>query len=223
MKKQKVLYVLKYIPLVLCVILILWYINNSKEITVQSILNYTHDNLFAAALIILFLYALKSMSIVFPIIVLEVAAGHLFSTPTALFINITGIIIGLIVSYFVGYFSGSDAIDNIMKKHPSLEKVIKKQNSNPFFTCFFLRTLCILPRDAVSIYFGAVKFPFSTYLLASTLGSLPNTILATLFGNSIAEPSSPMFWISVLLMILFSGGSLIVYNIIIKKNHLHQR
>lgn len=122
----------------------------------------------------------------------------------------------MIISYFVGYFSGSSAVDKITKKYPILEKLLQKQNKNPFFTCFFLRILTVFPRDALSIYSGAVKFPFDIYLLAGTLGSIPNTLLATLFGASINEPSSPIFWISVLLMITFAAGSLFVYNKFIK-------
>ncbi|MFU0826750.1 MAG: TVP38/TMEM64 family membrane protein [Lachnoclostridium sp.] len=216
MRKRKFYSALKYLPLALCIILIIWYLRNSEEITVQTILDYTPDNLLAAALVLLCLYALKSISIVFPIIVLEVAAGHLFPTIIAFLINISGIVIGMIESYFVGYFSGSGAIDKVTKKYPAIEKIIQKQGSNPFFTCFFLRTLCILPRDGVSIYLGATRVPFGIYLLASTLGSLTNTILATLFGTSITEVTSPVFWISILLMILFAGGSLLVYRIFVK-------
>jgi len=69
----------------------------------------------------------------------------------------------------------------------------------------------------VSIYLGAVKFPFGTYLVASTLGSLPSTVLATMFGTSVTEPTSPLFWLSILLMILFAGGSLLFYNLFIKE------
>lgn len=217
MKKHKYLSVLKYLPLILCIILIIWYLSNIKEISVQTILDYTPDNLLAAALVLLFLYALKSFSIVFPVLFLEVAAGHLFSPTVALIINITGIVIGIIISYFIGYFSGSEAIAKVANIHPAIEKIIQKQNRNPFFTCFFLRTLYILPRDAVSIYLGAVKFPFGTYLVASTLGSLPSTVLATMFGTSVTEPTSPLFWLSILLMILFAGGSLLFYNLFIKE------
>jgi len=202
--------------LALCIILIIWYLNYSEEISMQTILDYTPDNLLAAALVILFLYALKSMSIVFPIIVLEVAAGHIFPVIIAIIINIFGMIICLTVPYFVGYFSGSGAINKMTQKYPILEKLIQKQSKNSFFACFFVRTLYFLPRDAVSMFFGAVKFSFGVYLLASALVSLPNVILATLFGTSITEPASPMFWISTSLMILFAGVSLFIYNIFIK-------
>lgn len=209
--KQRCLSILKYLPFALCLILIICYLGFSGEITAQTILDYTPDNLLAATLILLILYALKSITIVFPIIILEVAVGHLFTTIPAIIINTLGIVIGYIISYWIGRFSGTDAINKLLKRYPAFNAIVQKQNSNSSFMCFFLRTLFILPGDAVSIYLGAVKTPFWHYLIASTLGSLPSTILATLFGASITEPSSPMFWISILLMTLYAGCSLLVY------------
>lgn len=211
MKKQQFISLLKYLPFAICLLLIICYLGISEEVTVQTILDYTPDNLLAAALILLFMYALKSITIVFPIIILEVAVGHLFSTLPAIIINTLGTLIGYIIAYFIGYFSGANAVNKMIKKYPTLEKIIKTQSENSFFSCFFLRTLCVLPGDAVSVCLGAVKSPFRMYLMSSVLGSLPSTILATLFGASITEPSSPMFWISIVLMTLYSGVSLLIY------------
>lgn len=211
MKNNRYSSLIKYLPLVLCFILIVCYIGFSESITVQTILDYTPDNLLAAACILLLFYAVKSITIVFPIIILEVAVGHLFAPIPAIIINTLGILIGYIISYWIGHFSGSSAVSKLLKKYPAFEIFVQKQNNNSSFMCFFLRTLFILPGDAVSMYLGAVKTPFGRYLLASILGSLPSTILATLFGANISEPSSPMFWISIVLMTLFSGCSLLVY------------
>jgi len=216
MKNKRYFTFLKYIPLALCIILIILYLSNKDKITVQTIINYTPKNKLTAALVLLSLYALKSLSIVFPIIILEVASSQLFPTIIAFIINMLGIILGMVISYFVGYFSGSSAVEKITQKYPIIEKFIKKQSKSPFFTCFLLRTLTVFPREAVSIYSGAVRFPFSIYLLAGTLGSIPNTILATLFGANVTEPTSPAFWISILLMLIFAGGSFLVYNKLVK-------
>lgn len=213
MKNKHYSSLLKYLPLILCIILIVCYLGFSEDITVQTILDYTPDNLLAAACILLLFYAVKSITIVFPIIILEVAGGHLFAPIPAIIVNTLGIAIGYIISYWIGHFSGTDAINKLLKKYPAFDIIVQKQNSNSSFMCFFLRTLFILPGDAVSIYLGAVKTPFRRYLITSTLGSLPSTVLATLFGASITEPSSPMFWISILLMTLYAGCSLFVYHV----------
>ncbi len=211
MKKAHNSYFLQYLPLFICLIFMICLIGLSEDISVQTILEYTPDNLIVAAFVLIALYAIKSITIVFPIIILEVAVGHLFPPLTAIIISMIGIIVGYIICYWIGYFSGANVLNKLLNKYPTFELFIRKQNDHSSFVCFFLRTLCVLPGDVVSMYLGAVKTPFIYYLLASALGSFPSTVLATLFGASITEPESPMFWISIVLMCIYSGISILVY------------
>lgn len=211
MKKNSNNSYLQYLPLLVCFIFIVCFIGFSEKISVQTILKYTPDNPIVAAIVLIFLYALKSVTVIFPIIILEVAGGHLFAPVPAIIINIIGIVVGYVITYWIGYFSGTTAIERLIKKYPPFKFLIEKQNNNSTFICFFLRTLSVLPGDVVSMYLGAVRTPFTRYLLVSALGTFPSTVLATLFGSSITEPSSPMFWISIVLMVLYSGVSFLIY------------
>lgn len=202
------------LPFALCIILILCY---SDEISAQTIIEYTPKNPFAATLILLLMYAAKSVSIVFPLIILEIAGGHLFSPIPAIIINMLGILVCHSISYWIGHFVGATALDKLIKKHALLDSAINKQKNNAFFMCFFLRTLYCLPGDVVSMYLGTVSIPFNRYIIASTLGSLPRTILATLFGACITKPFSPMFWISFISITIFSSSSFLVYYVYTKK------
>lgn len=217
MQSKKWLSILKLIPFTLCILLILCYLIFGKEISVQTIIDYTPKSPFLATIILLLMYGFKSISIVFPLIILEIAGGHLFPTIPAIIINTIGIMICHVVAYWIGHISGTAALEKLVEKHSIIETIIQNQNNNSFFICFLLRTLYCLPGDIVSMYLGAAKTPFKCYLFASTLGTLPSTILATLFGASITEPSSPMFWISVVLMTLFAGASWLFYHIYKKK------
>lgn len=219
MQNKKWLSILKLLPFTLCILLILCYLVFGEEISVQTIINYTPQSPFLATIILFLMYGTKSVSVVFPLIILEIAGGHLFPTIPAIIINTIGIIICHTIAYGIGRFSGTNVIGNLVTKHSLIESVIQKQNDNTFFICFFLRTLYCLPGDVVSMYLGAVKTPFKCYISASTLGTLPSTILATLFGASITEPSSPMFWISILLMTLFAGSSWLAYYVYKRKTH----
>lgn len=55
MKNKKYFSLLKYIPVALCIILIILYLTNKDKITVETILNYTPHNPITAAFVILFL------------------------------------------------------------------------------------------------------------------------------------------------------------------------
>ncbi|MCM1188570.1 MAG: VTT domain-containing protein [bacterium] len=210
-KHKRIQIFLKCLPFIVCVIFIILILVSGKEITVQSVLDYTPEDPLAAAFVILLLYALKSISFVFPIAVLQIATGHLFRTPIALLVNFLGRAITITIPYWVGRFSGSGMVDSLLKKYPKLQKAYSRQGQNPFFISFLLRTFCFLPGDAVSLYLGAMKIPFPYYLMGGILGTILGVVLATILGSSIREPDSPAFWLSALLMASMAVVSLILY------------
>lgn len=213
-KHKKSHTVLKFLPLAVCAILIILLFASGKEITVQTVLDYTPESPLAAAVVILLLYALKSASFVFPIAVLQIATGHLFRTPLALLVNFMGRAVTLMIPYWIGRFSGSGLIDSLSEKYPKLKDICSGQRENPVFLSFLLRTFCFLPGDVVSLYLGAVKIPFACYLAGGILGTTPGVVLSTIFGASIKDPGSPAFWISGMLMALMAVVSfgMYVYN-----------
>lgn len=216
-RRQQIVALLRYIPLVLCLVCMMIFLLSRDEWSVEAILQYSPDNTFLAAMMMLVLYAAKSMSIVFPMMVLQIVGGHLFSVPVAMVVNIAGMVVLLTLPYWVGYFSGSDLVQKLMKKHPKLQTAVEYQQQDNLFVTFFLRVISILPGDIVSMYFGAVKTPFWTYLLGSSLGTVPGVITSTLIGSSLTEPGSPMFLFSLFLTIFLSVISLLVHHLYRKK------
>ncbi len=194
-----------------CVVLASLFLLATGDFSVQALLEFTPEDPAKAAVVLLLLYALKSATVFFPLLVLEIAAGHLFSPLAALGINLAGILIVLTVPYGIGHFGGIDAIQKVVQKYPRLGEIIDKQQEGPFFLCFFLRVIGCLPGDIVTMYFGATRMPFWKNLIAGTLGILPSMILATFLGSSIQDPGSPAFWISVILMVTLSLLSLLLY------------
>lgn len=203
--------ILKFLPVVICIAFIILPLASSKEITVQAVLDFTPEAPLAAAFVILLLYALKSMSFVFPIAVLQIATGHLFKTPIALLINFLGRAVTLTIPYWAGRFSGADMIENLIRKYPKLDEIYSRQGKNPLFVSFLLRTFIFLPGDAVSLYLGATKIPFLHYLAGGILGTTLGVVLSTILGSSIKEPGSPAFILSASLMILVAVISTLLY------------
>ena len=205
MKNNKILLaLLRIIPVVLCVVFgLVWFLNRD-EISVESIISHAPENYALAIVFIMLLYAVKSLSIMFPLIVLKLAVGLLFPTFAAIPVNIAGITVSLIISYLIGRISGSNMLDKLKSKYPKLNEIEQGRSSNRFAEVFFLRSVYILPLDVVSLYLGSTKMNFSKYLAASLLGVIPSTIIATVLGTAITEPASPEFWISALLLIGYS-------------------
>jgi uncharacterized membrane protein YdjX (TVP38/TMEM64 family) len=98
---------------------------------------------------------------------------------------------------------------------------MEMQSNNIIFFTFFLRTLLFLPLEAVSMYFGAVKADPQKYMLGSILGMLPNIVISTIMCDNMSKPTSPAFFVSVVLFVLISIIAIIWYIKYIKREDKH--
>lgn len=209
-KKLHDLHPLRLLPLVLCLAMVAFFIIRGG-ITVEDILNYAPDNTWLAVVFLLLVYAAKSLSVAFPIIVLQIAAGHLFVPATALAVNILGLAIVLSIPYGIGRFSGSGLAARLLVRYPQIDGLIKNQEGHYLFLSFFLRVIYLLPGDVVSMYFGSVQAPYPTILLGGLLGGLPSLLAATLLGASVSQVGSPAFWVALGITAGVSAISLLGY------------
>ena len=209
--KRLLLKALRALPLVVCITFMAIYLFSDRNISLNTLLNLAPEDSLFAAIFLITMYAVKSVTIFFPIIVLNFVGGFLFPTPVALLVNVIGLLVDLTIPYWVGRLSGSGFTDKLCEKYPKLGEIIRHQQNNEFFMTFFLRVISCLPGDAVSMYFGASKTPFWLYLFGSFMGAVPGIISATLLGTSITEPDSPMFWISLGLTVGLSVVSFLTY------------
>lgn len=209
--KNTLLTILRFAPLVICAVFMCIYLFSGKEITAESLLNFAPEEPLFAAIFLLLLYAFKSLTVFFPVIILNVLGGFLFEPDHALIINSIGVLVELTIPYWIGRASGTGFANKLCKRHPKLTEIIGESSDNNFFMSFFLRVISCLPGDAVSMYFGARKVPFGTCLLGSFLGTLPGMIAATLLGMNITDPSSTMFWVSIGITALISVISFLIY------------
>lgn len=202
-KKNAVLRVVRLILLAM-ILLMTVYLCKKGGFSVQALLDFTPEEPKKAVIVLLLLYAAKSISIFFPLVLLEIAVGHLFPSWLAFGINFVGIIIILTVPYWIGYVVGLEIIEKLVKKYPRFKKIVDKQQRSSFFLCYFLRAISCLPGDIVTLYLGATHTSYWQNLIGGTLGILPGMILATLMGSSIQDPRSKEFWLSAVLMIVLA-------------------
>lgn len=212
-RKSRVAALLRSLPFVVCLGFVLAYLLFGRDITVETILSYVPASPFLAAVFLLVLHAVKSLSIFFPILILQVVGGFLFSPVVALIVNTLGVMVDAIIPYAIGRMSGKDSSKQLEKKHPKLAEIVKYQQGKGTFMSFFMRVVYVLPGDVVGMYMGAIKVDVFKYIAGSVLGSLPGMITATLLGTSITDPSSPMFIVSLALLVGSSIVSILIYYI----------
>lgn len=182
-----------------------------KDFTVEEILLYTPKHTMLSILFILSLYAFKSVTVIFPIAVLQIASGFLFPKWLAIVVNILGMTIGFSAGYIIGIFSTSEEIASKISNKEKLMKVLRHQKEHGFFTSFFLRVVGCLPLDIVSMYLGNIGVPYHKYIIASLLGELPQTILITIMGENILNPKSTEFITATAFTVLCSLTSISVF------------
>ncbi len=210
--------IIKAITWVLYAVLISLAIYHARHITLDDLLSFTPQNKLLAAMFLFLLFALKSISVFFPIILLQIASGFLFPAPIALLVNLIGTAIGFALPYFLGMFVGAEKAEEKINKNENIRRIIEKQRKHEFFLSFFLRVISCLPSDLVSMYLGLLRFNFPRYMISSMLGALPGVIPATFMGQSITDPLSPEFIGAASITLICSAISFFVYYIYNKKN-----
>jgi uncharacterized membrane protein YdjX (TVP38/TMEM64 family) len=217
-RKEKLLKILKYLPLVVIIVAAVVLLAMGKKLSVEGVINYSPANPLLAVMFLMVMYAFKSMAVIFPIVILFIADGMLFPTPAALIISVIGCMVSASLPYWAGRLSGSDVIEGLTERHPKIKQLMDIQQDNKVFFTFFIRVLCVFPYDVVSMYMGASEIPYLKYLLGTALGMFPNIVAATLIGNSIADPASPNFITAIGINILLGGITLLVYRIFSRKH-----
>lgn len=166
------------------------------EITVDWIVNFTPENQVLSAIIMLLLFAVKSVTFFIYGGILYAANGILFPLPAAIVLNIAGTMIMTSVPFLIGRRAGSKALDKLIQKNAKLEMLKDVPSKNELFISFFVRIVGLLPGDLVGMYLGASGIRYSRYFVGTQLGLLPAVIAFSVMGMSIDDVSSPAFVIS---------------------------
>lgn len=204
--------VLQIAPLVMVGVCVLIYFLFFRGITVEDILEFTPENLWLAAIVMIGLFALKSLSMFFPMLVLIAACGSIFpSFLPALLVNSIGVAVMLMIPYAIGRFAEKDFVMGLVGKNKNADKLREIKSENELFIAYFLRVINILPCDLVSMFLGATGFGFAKYLVGSFVGILPGMIATTVIGANMNDPTSPVFWAAVAAEVVFAAISTLAY------------
>ncbi|MCD8088483.1 MAG: hypothetical protein LUE22_07850 [Oscillospiraceae bacterium] len=97
------------IAVALALIALIAFLLFGNDVTVDTILSFTPENLWLAALVFMGLYAVKSVVVVIYLKLLYVAAGLAFPLPVALAVNIVGTALEMTLPYLFGRSRGQRA------------------------------------------------------------------------------------------------------------------
>jgi len=198
----------RWVPLVILLtgILLVWPVRH--RLTAAGIAAWSPRNTWFAALFLLLLYAVKSLSVAFPLSALEAAGGLLFSFPLAFAVNLLGVLITQTIPFLLGRRECFD-LEALSMRYPKLSAW--RPSRHPSRAVFLLRLAGATPGDLFSMYLGAAGVPFGAYLTGGLLGSLPRVAAATVLGAALWEIGSPRFWLSLLPGAALTGLSFLLW------------
>ncbi len=177
----------------------LFILTRTLGITLDDILRYTPENPFLAGLLMLAFYGLKSLTVFFPVPLLMIASGHLFSTSIALLVNFLGVLVATTIPYLLGRLYGESELSKFFSDSGTVQEIREIQTDNQTFTTYMLRMLQ-LPMDLVSMFLGTEHLNYVHYLIGTLTGMAPTVIATTVIGENISRPGSRYFWISFAVM-----------------------
>lgn len=170
---------------------------NRDRFSVDGVLHYSPRNPLTAVLFMLFLFALKSLSVFIFSGILFAASGILFPLPAAIAVNVLGAAVMVSLPYWLGRRAGGGMIDRITEKYPKVSALRRLQTDHEFLLCLIARMVNVLPSDILSLYLGAVGIDYRKYLAGSILGMLLSLITFPILGMNLTDPRSPAFLISI--------------------------
>lgn len=184
---------------------------NRDKLSVDGIVELVPKNSILSVVVMLLLYAVKSIAVFIYGGVLYAASGILFSLPVAIIVNTIGTIIMTTIPFYIGKRAGGHLIDELVKKNSKLELLRDMQNKNQFFVSFFLRMVGLLPADLVAMYLGASGMRYKPYLFGTVVGLMPSIVCFSVMGMSIDDVGSPQFIISLIVEAGLMLLSILIY------------
>lgn len=186
-------------------------INWLKQID-DAVVNLDSD---AEIIICIFALYIAKCQLPIPMGFLCVISGMVFPLAQAVLINLVFTVFFFTVKYVEGKFIGggwTGMILGLKQLHFIRDWIQFKGNGNPY-VLFISRFVPSIPLGMVSKYYGSMKYDFIYYTLISALGFAPRLYIYTKIGAAIYNPFSVQFIVLLMIIVGFTGISVITFNI----------
>lgn len=181
-------------------------------VNIRQIMNLRGSSALFSLILLLAVYFAKGIIMIIPIQALYLAGGALTGNFfSALALNAAGVCLCLSSGYALGRVVNPSVLNKLSQKYEKLRELNRFLGENAMFFSYMVRMVGILPCDIVSLYCGAKKIPYPQYLAGSLAGMMPGIILTGMMGANIHNPRSPQFILALVLQILVSLFSILIY------------
>lgn len=141
--------------------------------------------------------------------VLNLAAGALFGCPAGLTTALAGTVLSAGLSFGLGRLLGQDALRPLLRAR-WLTAADRQLSEHGFRSMLTVRLFPGLPFWATNYCAAVSRMGWLPFLLATALGSVPNTAAYALAGARASTPTSPAFLLAMGFVVVSALGALVV-------------
>lgn len=121
----------------------------------------------------------------------NVTSGYIYGLKIGGLLTLIGCVLSSIVTFYIGKYILKDSILDELKKYKWFENVYKKQDKlktiDWFKLVYLTRTAPNYPFHIISYMWGITDVNIITYVLGTTLGTLPITFFETYIGTKLKK------------------------------------
>ncbi|WP_406056194.1 TVP38/TMEM64 family protein [Streptomyces sp. NBC_01077] len=141
--------------------------------------------------------------------VLNLAAGALFGSAAGLTAAIAGTVLGAGISFTLGRFLGQDALRPMLRGR-WLTAADGQLSRHGFRSMLAIRLFPGVPFAAANYCAAVSRMRYVPFLVATAIGSVPNTAAYVVAGAQAGEPGSPAFLVSAGFIVLSGLAAAVV-------------
>lgn len=176
--------ILRVIIVVALLIIIVMNFDTFRHLDVEGLIQRAGSP-WKGFLVVMALFAIKSIVLVVPAALVNIGVGVAFSPVIGLLVNTAGVVVELTTSYFMGYFLGGEFVEKQLAKMKRGREYLEDDQADSAVVMFFLRIIPIFSVNAISMFYGSSHYNYWKYLGISMAGMMPRVIVLSLFGNAI--------------------------------------
>ncbi|MGW2015285.1 TVP38/TMEM64 family protein [Streptomyces sp. NPDC001927] len=141
--------------------------------------------------------------------ILNLAAGALFGTQAGLVAALAGTVLGAGIAFTLGRLLGQDALRPLLRGR-WLTAADGQLSRHGFRSILAIRLFPGVPFAAANYCAAVSRMGYAPFLLATGLGSIPNTAAYVVAGSEAGSPTSPAFLISMGFIVLSGLAAAVV-------------
>lgn len=171
----------------------------------------------SAFFLIIGLFLIKSFIPIIPFSVLFIGSGMVFNEITSFLINVLGFCVLCSVKFAIGKKKGGGGVHKLANRSRTIYRFMDFGGKGNKWMLALMRFMPVIPVNTVSRAYGGTAMKYYKFLGYSLIGFLPRLVLWSVIGFNIFDPFTPGFVIPVSILLIISGISLLLLNVLLDR------